>query len=116
VNILAILNDPPYGTERSYSGLRLALSLGKESDVELRVFLMADAVSCAQRGQKTAEGFYNIERMLAGLRAKKVPIGTCGTCMDARGMGDEALTEGAHRSSMAELTAWTLWADKVVSF
>jgi uncharacterized protein involved in oxidation of intracellular sulfur len=31
-------------------------------------------------------------------------------------MRDETLIEGAHRSSMAELTAWTLWADKVVSF
>ena len=54
--------------------------------------------------------------MLTGLRVKGVPIGACGTCMEARGMGDEALIEGAHRSSMAELTAWTLWADKVVSF
>ena len=54
--------------------------------------------------------------MLTGLRVKDVPIGGCGTCMEARGMGDEALIEGAHRSSMAELTTWTLWADKVVSF
>lgn len=116
MNLLVILNDPPYGTERSYNGLRLALNLGKQAEVELRVFLMADAVRCAQRGQKTAEGYYNIERMLTGLRVKKVPIGACGTCMDGRGMGDEALIEGAHRSSMAELTAWTLWADKVVNF
>lgn len=116
MNLLVILNDPPYGTERSYNGLRLALNLGKQPEVELRVFLMADAVCCAQRGQKTAEGFYNIERMLTGLRVKKVPLGACGTCMDARGMGDEALIEGAHRSSMAELSAWTLWADKVVNF
>lgn len=116
MNLLVILNDPPYGTERSYNGLRLALNLGKQPEVELRVFLMADAVRCAQRGQKTAEGYYNIERMLTGLRVKQVPIGACGTCMDARGMGDEALIEGAHRSSMAELSAWTLWADKVVNF
>ena len=116
MNILIILNDPPYGTERSYNGLRLALTLAKESAVELRVFLMADAVRCAQRGQKTAEGYYNIERMLTGLRVKGVPIGACGTCMEARGMGDEALIEGAHHSSMAELTAWTLWADKVITF
>ena len=116
MTILVILNDPPYGTERSYNGLRLALSLAKQSEVELRVFLMADAVRCAQRGQQTPEGYYNIERMLTGLRVKKVPIAACGTCMDARGMDDEALIEGAHRSSMAELTTWTLWADKVASF
>ncbi|MBF6606330.1 MAG: DsrE family protein [Chloroflexi bacterium] len=116
MNALVILNDPPYGTERSYNGLRLALSLAKEREVELRLFLMADAVRCGQRGQETPEGYYNIERMLTGLRVKGVPIGACGTCMAARGMHDEALIEGAHRSSMAELTTWTLWADKVLSF
>ena len=116
MNILVILNDPPYGTERPYSGLRLALNLAKQTNVELRLFLMADAVRCAQLGQKTPEGYYNIERMLTGLRLKGVPIGACGTCMEARGMGDEALIEGAQRSSMAELTSWTLWAEKVLSF
>ena len=113
---LIILNDPPYGTERAYNGLRLALNLAKAPEVELRVFLMADAVRCAQRGQQTPQGYYDLERMLGGLVAKHVPIGTCGSCMDARGMTDEALIDGVHRSSMAELTTWTLWADKVVSF
>ncbi len=27
MTILLILNDPPYGTERTYNGLRLALNL-----------------------------------------------------------------------------------------
>ena len=116
MKILLILNDPPYGTERSYNGLRLALSLAREQEVELRVFLMADAVRCAQRGQQTPQGYYNVERMLVGLVGKQVPVGACGSCMDARGMTDEALIDGAHHSSMAELTAWTLWADKVVTF
>jgi sulfur relay (sulfurtransferase) complex TusBCD TusD component (DsrE family) len=31
-------------------------------------------------------------------------------------MTDEPLVEGVHRSSMAELTAWTIWADKVIRF
>lgn len=113
---LIILNDPPYGTERSYNGLRLALALAKTEGTELRLFLMADAVACAKPGQKTPEGYYNLERMLRGLAAKEVPIGACGTCLDARGMIDADLLAGAHRSSMAELTAWTLWADKVVTF
>lgn len=113
---LIILNDPPYGTERSYNGLRLALSLAKTEGTELRLFLMADAVFCAKPGQKTPEGYYNVERMLRGLVTKGAPIGTCGSCMDARGLSDADLLPGAHRSSMAELTAWTLWADKVVTF
>ena len=62
---LLILNDPPYGTERSYNGLRLANNLLKtDESAELSVFLMADAVFCAKAGQKTPEGYYNIERML----------------------------------------------------
>jgi uncharacterized protein involved in oxidation of intracellular sulfur len=113
---LIILNDPPYGTERSYNGLRLALALTKTEGTELRIFVMADAVACAKAGQKTPEGYYNLERMLRGLAAKEVPVGACGTCMDARGMIDADLVAGAHRSSMTELAEWTLWAEKVVTF
>lgn len=113
---LVILNDPPYGTERSYNGLRLALSLAGTDGTELRLFLMADAVFCAKPGQKTPDGYYNVERMLRGLATRDVPIGACGTCMDARGATPDDLLPGAHRSSMAELTEWTLWADRVVTF
>ena len=113
---LIILNDPPYGTERSYNGLRLALALAKLEGSELRLFLMADAVWCARGGQTTPAGYYNVERMLRGLVTKGVPVGACGTCMDARGVTDADLPAGVHRSSMAELAAWTAWADKVVTF
>ena len=116
MKVLIILNDPPYGTERLYNGLRLGFALAKTERTELRLFLMADAVACAKPGQKTADGYYNLERMLRGLAAKEVPIGACGTCLDARGLIDADLLSGAHRSSMAELAAWTLWADKVVTF
>jgi len=61
---LIIMNDGPYGTERSYNGLRLAMSLLKQQDVAVRVFLIGDAVQCAVSGQETPEGYYNIERML----------------------------------------------------
>ena len=116
MNTLIILNDPAYGNERTYNGLRLALSLAKAEDVELRVFLMGDSVTAAKPGQKTPEGYYNLERMLKGLAAKQIPIGTCGTCLDTRGMTDEPLVEGSQRSSMAELATWTIWAGKVITF
>ncbi len=60
---LMILNDAPYGSERTYNGLRLAGSLGRQG-AELRVFLIGDVVNCAIAGQKTPEGYYNVERML----------------------------------------------------
>ena len=43
-------------------------------------------------------------------------VACCGSCMDARGLADGQLVEGARRSSLDELTDWTLWADKVVTF
>jgi uncharacterized protein involved in oxidation of intracellular sulfur len=113
---LFILNDPPYGTERSYNGLRLAVSIAKSGACAVSVFLIGDAVSCAVNGQTTPNGFYNIERMLALLADKGAPIGVCGSCMDARGIKPGMLAEGAHRGSMDELTRWTQSADKVLVF
>lgn len=111
---LFILNDPPYGTERSYNGLRLGLTLGKEKGAEIFVFLMGDAASCAVSGQTTPSGYYNIERMLKGIAARGGKIGVCGTCMDARGIQEGWLVRGASRSTMVELASWTETADQVL--
>ena len=113
---LIILNDPPYGSERSYNGLRLAGALAKDESVELKVFLMGDSVACARAGQDTPKGYYNVERMLRLVTNHRGEVGTCGSCMDARGLGDVALTDGVHRSSLEELASWTGWADKVIVF
>jgi uncharacterized protein involved in oxidation of intracellular sulfur len=116
MTVLLILNDPPYGTERSYNALRLALALAKAEGTSVRVFLMGDAIGCAKRDQKTPEGYYNLERMLKGLVTKSIPIGACGTCMDARGFAEAELTDGVRRSSMAELATWTIESEKVLVF
>jgi uncharacterized protein involved in oxidation of intracellular sulfur len=116
VKTLFILNDAPYGTERSYNGLRLAGSLSKAQGEEVKVFLIGDAAACAKSGQKVPEGFYNIQVMLGRVVRNKGEVGVCGTCMDARGIAETELVEGAHKSSLAELTAWTQWADKVIVF
>jgi len=111
-----ILNDPPYGSERSYNGLRLAGALAKDESVELKVFLMGDSVACARLGQETPKGYYNLERMLRLVINHGGEVGACGSCMDARGLGDAALTDGVHRSSLDELASWACWADKVIVF
>jgi uncharacterized protein involved in oxidation of intracellular sulfur len=117
MQILLILNDPPYGTERCYNGLRLALALPKSDPaITVTVFLMADAVTAAKSGQKTPEGYYNVERMLKGVVAGKGQILLCGTCMDARGLADTEIVTGARRSTMAELAAMTISAEKVLVF
>jgi uncharacterized protein involved in oxidation of intracellular sulfur len=43
-------------------------------------------------------------------------VGCCGSCLDARGIGEDLLTKGARRSSLDELADWTAWADKVATF
>jgi uncharacterized protein involved in oxidation of intracellular sulfur len=116
MKVLLILNDGLYGTERSYNGLRLALTLARTDGTDVRVFLMADAVACAKPGQTTPEGSYNIGRLLKGLTSRGVDVGACGTCLDARGYGAPDLAEGVHRSSMAELAGWTLEADRTLVF
>jgi uncharacterized protein involved in oxidation of intracellular sulfur len=117
VQILLILNDAPYGTERCYNGLRVALALAKsEPTTAITVFLMADAVVAAKTGQKTPDGYYNVERMLKGVVVGKGQILLCGTCMDARGLADTEMLAGARRSNMAELATLTLAADKVLVF
>jgi len=113
---LFILNHAPYGTEHSYNALRLASSLAKEESTQIRVFLMAGAAGCAVKNQATPTGYYNIERQLMFLETKNCAIGVCGTCMDARGISSEMLVKGAHKSTMQELTQWTVEADKVITF
>ena len=114
---LFILNDPPCGTERVYNALRLAHALvKKEPQTEITVFLMADAVISAKAGQKTPDGYYNIERMLKRVLVGNGKVLLCGTCMDSRGFDDAAIMTGAHRSTMDELAAAMVEADKVIVY
>jgi uncharacterized protein involved in oxidation of intracellular sulfur len=113
---LFILNEQPYGGERSYNCLRLAIALLKAQSEEVRVFLMGDAAACAKRGQKVPQGYYNVADMLGAVARRGGRIGVCGSCMEARGLTDAELAEGTQHSSMAELADWHQWADKVVVF
>ena len=116
MKICIIINDPPYGTERCYNGLRLALALlNTKPKPELSVFLMADAVLCAKAGQTTPDGYYNLGRMIRSV-ARQASVLLCGNCMDARGIGDEEVLEGTARSTMPELAQLTIEADKVLVF
>jgi uncharacterized protein involved in oxidation of intracellular sulfur len=113
---LFIFNDAPYGSERTYNGLRLAGSMAKREGEEVRVFLMGDSALCAKANQKVPSGYYKVEDMLGIVTRREAAVGVCGTCMDARGMGETELSTGTHRGTMDELTGWTQWADKVIVF
>lgn len=112
---LFILNDAPYGNERAYNALRLAAALAGLEGQQVRMFLMADAVTCAKAGQKVPEGYYNAQLML-GKIIRKGEVALCGTCMDARGVTQAEMIEGANRSTLAQLADWTAEAAKVLVF
>ncbi len=113
---LLVLNDAPYGTERSYNALRLAGALSKREGEQVKLFLVGDGASCAKAHQKVPQGYYNVEVMLRGAANHGSEIGVCGTCMDARGITEAELADGAHRSTLEQLAEWTQWADKTLVF
>lgn len=113
--LLFIINDAPYGSERAYNALRLAGNLAGREGTDVKVFLLADGVGCAKSGQKVPEGFYNIQLMLHKL-LQHAEVALCGTCMDARGLQETDLIEGAKRGTLSQLGDWTLAADKVLVF
>lgn len=115
-SLLLIVNGPAYGTENAYNALRLARALVERPDTRVRMFLIGDGVTCALKGQKPPMGYYITAKMLSGIIDKGAQAAACGTCMDARGITDEMLIEGVHRSTMVELADWTVGASKVVSF
>lgn len=115
MTITIIANDPPYGMERSYNALRVAMSLLKEEDVELNFFLMADAVACAVKDQETPQGYYNLERMVKRV-VDRGKVRACITCMKARGIKEEYLIDGVEAGDMALLASWIKASDRVVSF
>ena len=96
--------------------MRLANALARRKGETVKVFLMGDAASCAKSGQTLPQGYYSLERMLKGFRLRGGETGVCGTCMDARGLTDSDLVEGARRSTLDDLSDWTVWADKVLVF
>lgn len=117
MDVLLIVNDAPYGTEKAYNALRLAMTLQREHEgVRVRIFLLADAVTCALPGQSTPQGYYNIERMLRAVVAKGGDVKACGSCAEARGVSKLPLIDGVEISDMSQLTRWVVESDRVLNF
>ena len=114
-DVLIVLNDAPYGTEKAYNGLRLAIAL-QARDNKVNVFLMADAVFCGVPKQETPKGYYNVNEMLERVLAKSGRVAACGSCMKARGLTVDGLIKGVEQGSMALLSEWTETCSKIHSF
>ncbi|MCP5061269.1 MAG: hypothetical protein GY936_02245 [Ignavibacteriae bacterium] len=117
-NILIIINDAPYGTEKAYNALRMAMTLQKEhaENIEVKIFLLDDAVTCGLPNQNTPNGYYNIERMLKSVISHGGEIKSCGGCSQARGIAKLQFIEGVKLSNMKEFAQWTVESDKVLTF
>ena len=117
MNVLFIINDAPYGTEKAYNAMRLAMMLQKEhTESEVHIFLMADAVTCAIPNQSTPQGYYNLERMFKSVIQKGGKVKACGTCAESRGIKENSLTDGVEISTMSQLAKWVVNSDKVLTF
>lgn len=117
MKILFILNDAPYGSEKTYNALRHAMAMQKhQPGTEVLVFLMADAVTAAVPAQSTPQGYYNVGRMLKSILAKGGQVKLCGMCCEARGIKSVPLMEGAELSNMRELTQWTIEAEQALVY
>ena len=113
--IVIVANGAAYGSESLFNSLRLAIALKEQQPLDLKLFLMSDAVTAGLRGQKPAEG-YNIQQMLEILTAQNVPVRLCKTCTDGRGVTGLPLIDGVAIGTLVELAQWTLEADKVLTF
>lgn len=115
-SIVLIASGAAYGQESLFNALRLAIALKEQQGaLDLKIFLMSDAVTAAIAGQKPHEG-YHLQQMLEILTAQQVPVKLCKTCTDARGVSQLTLADGVEIGTLVELAQWTLAAEKVLTF
>ncbi len=117
MKVLIIINDAPYGTEKAWNALRIAMQFQKDFEgAVVNVFLMADGVFCSIPNETTPNGFYNIEHMIEAVLNKGATVRLCTTCGEARGLKNMKLIEGVEWSGMKELTQCIAESDKVINY
>ena len=112
-----ILNSAPYGDEKVYNALRMTKALlSAAGEIKVNIFLLGDAVTAVKKGQKTPEGFYNVEVMLKDLIDHGVSVHACRTCATARGLTEQDFIEGAKIGTLISLAHWVEESQKILSF
>ncbi len=116
-HVLIIVNDAPYGSEKLFNALRLAIQLNEQdySPVRVSLFLLSDAITAVLPKQHPVEG-YNIQQMLEIAIAQKTQVKFCGSCMHARGLTELTVIDGCEMATMDDLAQWVLVADKTITF
>lgn len=116
MKILLILNDGPYGSEKVFNALRMAMALQQnEVKPEVTIFLLGDSVTCSLPNQMTPQGYYNVERILKSIINKNGNVKTCSSCMQARGIMEIDPIEGVEISTVPQLASLIVAADKIIT-
>ncbi|MBN6067668.1 DsrE family protein [Aggregatibacter actinomycetemcomitans] len=115
--ILFILNDSPYGGEKTFNGLRFAINLQEDhgKEVDIKLFCFSDSILTGLAGQNPNEGS-NVQQLMDILIAQGAEVKLCTSCVKARGLLEAKLIDGVTLGTLADVSDWTLWADKVISF
>jgi uncharacterized protein involved in oxidation of intracellular sulfur len=113
---LFILNDSPHTSQRTYNGLRLAVSVSRSAENRVRAFLFGDGVIAGLGQPAPLNAFYNTQELLNQLAQRGAEIGACKTCLEQRGISDEMLLPVVKRRTLDDLTVWTDEAEKVLVF
>ncbi len=112
-NILCVIESSPYGNEKAFQQLRLALQLRENatpsSSIPLKVFFISDGVYCALPKQMCEEK--NIEQLLDILLMQGATMAVCKTCLQERGLHALSLIEDIQIGTLHQLAEWTLQAD-----
>jgi uncharacterized protein involved in oxidation of intracellular sulfur len=112
-----VINSAPYGNEKIWNALRLTTtSFSSSIGMQVNIFLLGDAVVAARKGQKTPEGYYNLEKMLRDLVVSGAKVLACGTCLNSRALKKEDLIEGIEVGTTLKLASWIKESAKVLSF
>jgi tRNA 2-thiouridine synthesizing protein D len=115
VTFTLIINEAPYGKERTLSALRFAATADIEGH-KVRIWLFENGVYLAKRDQKPAEGIINCGELLKNLKDGGAEVKVCVVCVESRGLTQADLMEGVKIATIHELIEWTVDSDKVIVF
>lgn len=113
--VTIVLQDAPYGSEKVWNALRLSQALLTTTS-KVRIFLYADSVVSAKKGQNPPKGYYNVGDMLEELIQKGVEVRSCLTCTQARGLRQEDFIDGAVIGKTIDLARWVAEGGQVMVF
>jgi tRNA 2-thiouridine synthesizing protein D len=105
-----MITHAPYGQEKPFTALRFVQAAFQH---KVNIFLIEDGVFVAKKGQKAD---VRVEDMLKDAIHSGVTVKLCKNCMEARGLTQDELVDGAEIGIMKELVAWVDRSDKVLVF